>query len=317
MREALRHWLSTLGGSPAMPVTLDRRRIFVLPTGVGVAWGCALLAMLLTAINYTLSLGFALVFMLAGLGQVALLHTFRNLLGLRLDETPPTPVFAGQPAAFAIRLDNASSRTRQSLRLALPDGEAAQVDLDAGQSRTVELRLPTRRRGWLVPGRVTLATRYPLGLIRAWSYALPHRRCLVYASPEAERPPLPQAGAGDGVRHASGEGSDEFAGLRAHRAADSSRHVAWKAWARSPEAPLLTKQFEGSDGGELWLDLAQLPDNLTLEHKLSRLTGWVLDADAAGLSYGLALPDERIAPSRGPAHRARALRALALHGLPT
>ena len=28
------------------------------------------------------SLGFALVFMLAGLGQVALLHTFRNLLGL-------------------------------------------------------------------------------------------------------------------------------------------------------------------------------------------------------------------------------------------
>lgn len=316
MREALRRWLSTLGGSPVMPVTLDRRRIFVLPTGAGIVWGCALLAMLLTSINYTLSLGFALVFMLAGLGQVALLHTFRNLLGLRLEEMPPEPVFAGQPAAFAVRLDNASTRTRRALRLAMPDGEAVQVDLEAGQSRTVTLRLPTRRRGWLAPGRVTLTTRYPLGLIRAWSYAVPHRRCLVHARPEAGRPPLPLAGAGDGIRHASGEGSDEFAGLRAHRPADSSRHVAWKAWARTPGAPLLTKQFEGSDGGELWLDLARLPDTLTLERKLSRLTGWVLDADAAGLSYGLALPEERIAPSRGPSHRARALRALALHGLP-
>ena len=316
MREALRRWLSTLGGSPAMPVTLDRRRIFVLPTGVGIAWGCALLAMLLTAINYTLSLGFALVFMLAGLGQVALLHTFRNLLGLRLQEMQPEPVFAGHPAGFPIRLDNASTRARRALWLAMPGSNAVQFDLDAGQGRTLTLQLPTHKRGWMTPVRLTLTTRYPLGLIRAWSYALPLRRCLVHARPEAERPPLPLNGAGNGVLHASGDGSDEFAGLRTHRAADSPRHVAWKAWARTSDTPLLTKQFEGSDGGELWLDLAQLPDSLTLERKLSRLTGWVLDADAAGLSYGLALPGERIAPSRGPAHRARALRALALHGLP-
>ena len=53
MREALRRWLSTLGGSPVMPVTLDRRRIFVLPTGAGIAWGCALLAMLLTSFRHS------------------------------------------------------------------------------------------------------------------------------------------------------------------------------------------------------------------------------------------------------------------------
>ncbi|HEY9194004.1 MAG TPA: DUF58 domain-containing protein, partial [Methyloversatilis sp.] len=256
MREALRRWLSTLGGSPEMPVILDRRRIFVLPTGAGIAWGCAVLAMLLTAINYTLSLGFALVFMLAGLGQVALLHTFRNLLGLRLQEMPPEPVFAGHQVGFPIRLDNASSRPRRALRLAMPGGNAVQFDLDAGQSRTVTLQLPSHRRGWMTPGRLTLTTRYPLGLIRAWSYAQPLRRCLVHARPEAERPPLPLTGSGDGVRHASDEGSDEFACLRTHRAADSPRHVAWKAWARTPDAPLLSKQFEGGDGGDLWLDLA-------------------------------------------------------------
>ena len=119
MREAIRRWLATLGGSPALPLTLDRRRIFVLPTGPGLAFGCALLAMLLTAINYTLSLGFALVFMLAGLGQVALLHAFRNLYALKLRETVPEPVFAGQHASFPLWLDNDASRPRPALQLAM------------------------------------------------------------------------------------------------------------------------------------------------------------------------------------------------------
>ncbi|MFX5245072.1 hypothetical protein ABTD35_19855, partial [Acinetobacter baumannii] len=60
----------------------------------------------------------------------------------------------------------------------------------------------------------------------------------------------------------------------------------------------------------------QLPAALSLEARLARLTGWALDADAAGLRYGLALPDARIAPGNGPGHRERVLRALALHGLP-
>jgi hypothetical protein len=36
--------------------------------------------MLIGAINYNLSLGHALVFLLAGLGLVAMVHTFRNLV---------------------------------------------------------------------------------------------------------------------------------------------------------------------------------------------------------------------------------------------
>jgi uncharacterized protein (DUF58 family) len=315
MRERMRRWLATLGGSPALPLTLDRRRIFVLPTGPGLAFGCALIAMLLTAINYTLSLGFALVFMLAGLGQVALLHAFRNLHALRLRDTAPEPVFAGQTARFPFWLDNDAARPRPALQLSMPGAEAAVVDVDARASQVVMIGLPTTRRGWLSPGRVTLSTRYPLGLIRAWCYALPAQRCLVFPQPEANRPPLPATATGDAGLRPRGDGSEEFASLRDHRAADSPRHVAWKTSARTPDAPLLTKQFEGSDGGELWLDIAQLPAALSLEQRLSRLTGWVIDADAAGLHYGLALPGSRIAPSNGPVHRARVLRALALHGL--
>jgi uncharacterized protein (DUF58 family) len=315
MRESIRRWLSSLGGPSATPLTLDRRRIFVLPTAAGAAFGCALIAMLLTAINYTLSLGFALVFLLAGLGQVALLHTFRNLLALRVRSATPEPVFAGQHARFPLWLDNDTARARPALQLSMPGANDSTLTVDAGQHAQVVITLPTTHRGWLRPSRLTLSTRYPLGLIRAWSYAQPDQRCLVYAHPETGRPPLPLAGAGQSGTRSSQDGGEEFARLRTHRAADSPRHVAWKAWARSPDSPLLTKQFEGTDAGELWLDFAQLPDALSLEHKLSRLSGWVLDAEAAGMRYGLALPGTRLPLASGATHRAHVLRAIALHGL--
>ncbi|MBU0601759.1 MAG: DUF58 domain-containing protein [Gammaproteobacteria bacterium] len=315
MRESIRRWLSSLGGPSATPLTLDRRRIFVLPTAAGAAFGCALIAMLLTAINYTLSLGFALVFLLAGLGQVTLLHTFRNLLALRVRCGTPEPVFAGQPARFPLWLDNDTARTRPALLLSMPGAGDSTVTVEAGQHARIMLALPTTQRGWLRPSRVTLSTRYPLGLIRAWSYAQPDQRCLVHARPETGRPPLPQTGGGQAGARRAHDGGEEFARLRTHRAADSPRHVAWKAWARSPDSPLLTKQFEGNEAGELWLDFAQLPDALSLEHKLSRLTGWALDAEAAGLRYGLVLPGTRLPPASGATHRAHVLRAIALHGL--
>ena len=39
------------------------------------------------------------------------------------------------------------------------------------------------------------------------------------------------------------------------------------------------------------------------EARLSQLCRWVLDADAAGLAYGLLMPGQRVEPARGEAHR--------------
>jgi uncharacterized protein (DUF58 family) len=51
---------------------------------------------------------------------------------------------------------------------------------------------------------------------------------------------------------------------------------------------------------------------LPLERRISRLTRWVLDAEAAGLRYSLKLPGVQIPTATGPAQRARCLEALAL-----
>jgi uncharacterized protein (DUF58 family) len=62
----------------------------------------------------------------------------------------------------------------------------------------------------------------------------------------------------------------------------------------------------------LWLDWALLPPGLDTEARLSRLTRWVIDAHAAGLSFGLRLPGAELLPASGDAQRERCLEALAL-----
>jgi uncharacterized protein (DUF58 family) len=78
---------------------------------------------------------------------------------------------------------------------------------------------------------------------------------------------------------------------------------------------LYTKQFTGQAASEIWLAWDQLPPRMDTEEKLSRLTRWVLDADAQRLHYGLRLPGIVMPIAGGDAQRERCLEALALHDL--
>jgi uncharacterized protein (DUF58 family) len=89
--------------------------------------------------------------------------------------------------------------------------------------------------------------------------------------------------------------------------------VAWKAVARQHDGPLLTKLFSGASAQQLWLDWNSLPETIDVERRLSILARWMLDAEAAGLAWGLHLPGVRLPPDNGPAQLCSGLRALALH----
>lgn len=312
LQEQFFRW--ALRGKPpeASPVVLGQRRVYVLPTRAGLGFAAALLTMLVGSINYNLSLGYVLTFVLAGLGVVAILHTFRNLVRLKVSRGRTPAVFAGEHAGFHVVL--ASDIERRAIRLWLPKGEGTTVDVAAGDSADACLRLPTTRRGWLALPRFGLETTWPLGLIRAWAYCAPELRCLVYPKPAAKAPPLPWGAGEHGGRRTGGRGNDDFAGLRGHLLADPPRHVAWKTAARrGADAPLLTKQFDGTATARIWLDWQDAPGEDD-EARLSILTRWALDAHAAGLDWGLGLPERSIAPASGEAHLQAALTALALHG---
>ena len=313
LRDGLLRWLRRNEPVASGEIALHRRRIYILPTRFGLYYALMLMVMLLGAVNYSNSMAFILTFLLTALGANALWQTHRNLLHLRVSCAGAAPVFAGEQALFHLQVANATARPRYALALCAHDGPLSLFALAAGARATVPVRVPAPQRGHLSPGRLRIFTRYPLGLFQAWSWLEFDCAALVYPRPAAAAAApaaVPGSRRGDG---GSGPGEEDFGGLRGYVAGDSLRRVAWKAAARSDT--LLTKQFQGAQREEIWLSWNDLP-GVGMEQRLSLLCRRVLDAEAAGLRYGLRLPGQEFPPDQGAAQRLRCLKALALFQAP-
>src|SRR3954470_18555385 len=118
MLKALSTWLFQFRAPERGEIVLVQRRIFILPTRAGLGFGATLVLMLAGSINYALSLGFVLPFLLVSVGMTALLHSFRNLAGLRVAAGKTGPVFAGETARFTIAIRNPTRAPRYSLAIA-------------------------------------------------------------------------------------------------------------------------------------------------------------------------------------------------------
>lgn len=310
LRDLPREWARRRQGPDPDPVALHRRRIYILPTALGVGYGLSLFGMLLAAMNYNNSMAFALTFLLAGLGFVAMHWSHQNLSGAELRGLKLGPGFAGGACRLELEIGNPGRSPRHDLEVSVAGHAAPAADLAPGTGGRVAVELPATRRGRLRVRRLKIATDFPFGLFRAWAWVHPECEGLVYPAPAAHPPPP----AGGGPEDAAGRwdehrGEDDFAGLRAFRRGDSPRRVAWKAVARGGD--LLVKQFAGSPRASAWLDWDALP-GLPAEERLSVLCRWVLDAHAGGDPFGLRLPGVEIPPALGTAHRHRCLAELAL-----
>lgn len=302
-------------GTEAGEVFLNQRRVFILPTRAGLLLALMLVALLLGSINYSLSLGFGLTFLVVSVAWIGMLATFRNLAHLHLRPLRVEPVFAGDAAEYRLVIRNAATLDRYAIELSVAGlMRAIPCDPPAGLEQDVTIPVTAQRRGRQPMPRITLATRFPLGLWRAWSYWTPDLAALVYPRPAEVGTPLPLAqGYGRDHRAERVRGSEDFAGLRAYVAGDSVRHIAWRAMARNPEGRVMTKLFDGGASGEAWLTLdAALSHTGHFESALSLMARWVLDAEAGAMHYGLEVQATRIAPGRGPVHRAACLEVLAL-----
>lgn len=308
-------WLFLLRDAEVGEVFLNQRRVFIVPTRAGLTFGVLLIILFLCSVNYSLSLGFALTFLLGACAVIDMHLTFRNLAHLHLRPGNTQAVFAGEEAQFELHLSNRRKHDRYAIWLNFisSDGPAIDhvADIAADSSRSITLSAPTQERGWLSAPRIRLQTRFPLGLLRAWSYWQPAMQVLVYPQPEENGPPLPLH---DGEK-ADGRGQaghDDFAGIRAYQAGDSIRQLAWRQIARIDGGALVTKQFEGGARSELAIDYDRLPRAMNTELKLSRMTHWVLAAEMRGLPYAFHLGSTHFTPAVGPAHQAACLSALAL-----
>lgn len=292
----------------ALPRRFDRRRIYVLPTRFGLFVAVLLSAMLLGALNYNNNPALLLALLLSTVAIASTISAHLQLSALQVDAVSAEPVPAGMPLRLRISLSRADARLRRGLEVQHGQARAFGHLVDSEQIE-VDLMLPTGQRGWFDLDRIRISTTQPLGLVRAWSWVWPDTPLLVYATPEAHSPGLPESG-GDPLHtrvHPSGE---ELHQLRAYRPGDPTRSIAWKHSARRDT--LLVRDYEKPVGVEVVLDWWQMPP-LPLESRIARLARWVDLAEREGRRYTLKLPQQPVlGPGNGSAHHHLCQRALAL-----
>jgi uncharacterized protein (DUF58 family) len=310
-RRFRRWWQSRLPLSDT--ITLTQRNVYILPTRAGFMLGATLLVLLTGSINYQLNLGYLLTFLLAGSGLVGMHVCHATLRGLTMNLMAPEPQFAGSNATLTIVLSNNRLSTRYGIGLAMLDATHDDrwiwTDVPAQGQSTVQVAFKPERRGVHPVPPLTAETRFPLGTFRVWTVWRPAGHVLVYPAPEPYPPPLPpgEPRAG-GMATTRVQSSGEFDGVRAYRRGDPLKLVVWKKAAKADE--LVSRDTQQAQRYELWLDFNQAGSG-GVEQKLSRLAAWVLQAERAGLDYGLRLPGQQVEPGNGAAHKWRCLEALA------
>lgn len=314
LRKRTRAWARRRHGRDTDPFTIPTRRVYILPTRMGLFFAAMLFLMFLGAMNYANNLALGLTFILASVGLVAMHHCQRNLAGLRIGAASTDPVFAGQTARFAVALFNDAKVQRHEIALEADHGSGQSSSISQDERVIVKVDVPAQQRGRLHLDHLQVSTDYPLGLFRAWTHVHVPMSCIVYPKPAERNAAPPPMETDTGGAQDSRRGDEDFAGLRTFHAGDSPRRIAWKAYARGQE--LQVKEYAGTAVTSHMLDWESLP-GLSAEARLAQLCRWIEDAHNSGRAFGLRMPGVELAINFGVAHRHRCLTALALFGLDT
>ena len=295
---------------PGGTITITPRQIYIIPTPFGLAFGILLIGMLVGSNNYGINLGFALTFLLAGIGLAAMLQTWRNLTHLRIHPGNTEAVFAGDAARFPLYCRNERPSNRSGLQFRIASDSVA-CDIPGNAGERLECPLPAARRGLLSPERWTLFTYFPLGMFYSWAYFETRQSAMVYPRPVDPDIPLEQLFRAGFIQQFTQDDSGDFHGHRKYQPGDSPGRLDWKALARGRGT--LVKEFASEDDDDLWLDFEDVLAQDT-ESRLSVLCRAVLELSRSGLRFGLRLPGTEIPPATGESHRVACLEALALFG---
>ena len=304
-------WARRRQGADAHYAELHPRRIYILPTRAGIMYGLMAAALLLSSMNFSNNMGFALTFLLAAVGLISMHHCQGNLNRLRIDLIDTHSCFAGESAGITLQLRNLSHKHRWQLQTDWIRNGTQCVDLEAEGSATVTLQFAAPGRGVYSVPRISVSSAFPFGLCRAWSWMHLDATVIVWPqpAPTAERPATTD-NAVDG-QHANARNGDDLSGVRDYQTGDLPQRIDWKGYARHGE--LRVREYRDGSTSDAWLDWAAMP-GADPEQRLALLARLALDAHAENIQYGLRLPATSIEPGTGEAHLHECLNALALHG---
>ncbi|WDP84406.1 MAG: DUF58 domain-containing protein [Desulfobacter sp.] len=290
---------------------IDKKDLSLCPTQHGSLFFAILLAMLLGSINYNNNAGFTLVFLLGTMVVISLFHSYQNLLGLKFFVPHVQPVFMGRFMIFPIRVKAGANQGR-SLFLTPPSQVALPFSQEDKTSPWFDLKIKSRKRGYLVPKNLVLSSVYPFGLFRLSAKLSLDTKGLVYPAPEHKKIARGQAGdTRDGQKPSTFQGPDDFQGLKPYVPGNPLGRISWKTFSRG--RGMFVKDFTSPTGQDILFDLSLIRQG-DIESKLSLICGAILDAEKTNQRYGLKIGKTfSKMPKNGNAHLHSCLEALALY----
>jgi len=303
-------WARRRQGEDQFPLTINTRRIYILPTRGGVAFAALLFIMLLAGLNYANSIALLITFLLSGFALIAMHLCHRNLANVAVRGVSASNAFAGEHGRLSLTLENAADTARIGLECQVDGSERVVVSVPPDSTARADLAVMLERRGRLRIERIKLSTAFPFGLFRAWTWLHPQLSLLAWPMPRGRSEPPPEMATGGNAPSVHRAGDEEWAGLREFRDGDSPRQVAWRAFARG--RGLLVKTYQSPAAHHRTFDLASTP-GANIEQRLEQLAAWIVAAHSRGERYGLRLA-QQVPTDSGNEHRVRCLNGLALYG---
>lgn len=284
---------------------MSQRNIYIFPSPLGFAFLALLLLMLLTAINYQNSLIYLITFFLGTVFFLSIWMCFLNLSGLSIEAKDPGRCFEGDASEFNIRL-----LRQKALPLALKVGLNAQelkrVPFTLDECADVIVIGKKKKRGRHTLDRLYIESRFPFGMVVAWTWLKLESECWVY--------PAPVFSVADSLTMSEGEHSKEslptsdLNQIRTYQHGDTTRRILWKKYAAKDE--LVVRDADLSTSSPDWVDWNNYSD-LT-EDRLKHLSFDVCQLSELGKPFGFRIPGCQIDPGFGELHKKECLDALAL-----
>ncbi len=295
---------------PSLVLTLNEtfswRELVVTPTNAGFWLLFLTIAVWFGALNYAISLAYALAFWLFSFLIISLLMVRQQLVGLKITRIECGEVFAGDGATVTMTFGTDNKKGR--VFYVIYDDISTLVQMQDQEEIQITLNLPTYHRGYLPLPEIILFTDGPFGLMKTHMTLELDERVLVYPHPlKQDLFQAEQLGSEEGNMSVKGE--DDLSFLIEHEPGQSPRLIAWKTYAKTGK--LLDKRFETEfSSNPKMISYRDYPAGTSIEQMASFMCQLVLDAEQAAQVYTVELPNQII--SLQPNQRGVVLTALGL-----
>lgn len=292
---------------PAQPgLCFDRHAIYVLPTKFGNLFFIVIFTLFIGSVNYQLSSGFFLTFLLVSIVMISAWIGHQNLNGVCFYAKPVKDTATNQVCLIPIQV-NYEKANCFAITLLLEDHSKSWPTLKSGQ--IIHMPYTFSKRGYHQVPRFRIETRFPFGLFVVWSYLTFDTHVYVYPQPKAPGFwPEPTFAA---KQLSNNEGDEEFYALKqSDNPWKQPSRISWTTAAKG--YGWYEKQYTAPTR-TLYFFSTQQVSRFPLEEGLKFISFWLIESEKRGYDYVFHQNPFSTA-SHGKHHLTQQLRQVALYG---